>query len=112
VARRRSQIEQREIQKYVSRRQGGADKVFGGDIKMQGKYLKKFAFGSLAVMLATLGFATVIEKLFGTEAVHRYIYAAYWFVACSRFFNRVMLKHFYETFRININCLSASLQCF
>ena len=52
---------------------------------MRGKYLKKFAFGSLVVIHATLASATVIEKIFGTEAVHRYIYAAYWFVTLWAF---------------------------
>ena len=52
---------------------------------MQGKYLKKYAFGSLVIILATLAFATVIEKLFGTETALQHVYHAYWFVALWAF---------------------------
>lgn len=47
---------------------------------MENKYTKRLAFGSLIAILAILAIATIIEKLFGYDAVHRYIYGAWWFV--------------------------------
>lgn len=47
---------------------------------MPHKYIKKCTFGLLIAILAILACATVVEKLFGTETAHRYIYSAVCFV--------------------------------
>lgn len=47
---------------------------------MINKYLKRIAFGLLIVILVVLAFATVIEKMNGTEFVSVNIYSSWWFV--------------------------------
>jgi ABC-type transport system involved in cytochrome c biogenesis permease subunit len=46
-----------------------------------GKIIKYCAFGSLIALLTVLATATVVEKLMGSEFVHKQIYGAGWFVA-------------------------------
>lgn len=48
---------------------------------MDKSFFKKCVFGSLIILLAILAVATVVEKIFGTEITHQYIYGAWWFVA-------------------------------
>lgn len=47
---------------------------------MINNYLKRIAFGLLIVILVVLAFATVIEKVNGTEFVSVNIYSSWWFV--------------------------------
>jgi cytochrome c biogenesis factor len=42
---------------------------------------KQLTFGSLAALLAILAAATVVEKVFGSDAVRQYVYGAWWFAA-------------------------------
>lgn len=48
---------------------------------MEQRTVKRLAFGSLIALLAILAIATVVEKLFDTEAVQQYFYGVWWFAA-------------------------------